>query len=202
MFSKKSSHLIMKVKEQVIRGKTYQAFKPSIDDRYGQDIASHDGLRIPAISVSSVKEILLLTKDTTDVVCIDEIQFYDSKIVETCRQFADNGKIVIVSGLDKDFRDEFFPFKDKRLNMSHLIQAADEITYLQAICNFKTDQDQICGEKAARSQKFVDGEIAPYETETIQIGNDKETEERKTTYASRCRQHFKFYKEKQCFLNN
>ena len=201
MFSKKSSHLIMKVKEYVIRGKTYQAFKPSIDNRYGQDIASHDGLRLPAITVSSVKEILLLTKDSTDVVCIDEIQFYDSEIIEICKQFANHGKTVIVSGLDKDFRDEFFPFKDKMLNMSHLIKAADEIIYLQAICNFKTDQNQICGEKATRSQKFINGEIAPYETKTVQIGNDQVTEERKTTYASRCRQHFKFYKEKQCFLN-
>lgn len=190
MFSGKSTELIGIVNryEKVHRRKV-QIFKPIIDNRYGLNrVQSHDGLERDAIYIKTVSEMRDRTEEGTTVIGIEEAQFFESEIVDACRNYVDNNYIVIVSGLDKDFRDEFFPFSDGRLNMSELIRTADYKTYLHAFCTEIIDGKQkVCGGRATRTQKFIDGKVAPYDSQTVQVGG-------KESYAPRCRQHFQFYK--------
>lgn len=189
MFSGKSTELIRTVNLYEVSGLKVQIFKPSIDDRYGLDrVKSHDGLERGAIYIKTVPEMLERTEEGTKIIGIEEAQFFESEIVDACRNYVDNGCIVVISGLDKDFRDKFFSFSDGRLNMSDLIREADYKIYLDALCTEIIDGKQkVCGGTATRTQKFIGGKVAPYDSQTVQVGG-------KESYAPRCRQHFQFYK--------
>ena len=187
MFGGKSTELIRRITRYEIVGRTVQVFGPSIDTRYGKDsITSHDKLRREANYVSSVQELEEKLSPTTQVIGIDEVQFFDSAIIEACENYANQGKIVIAAGLLKDFKDEYFPFKGGKKNMSDMLKAADTTTILTAICNAQNGNREICGSDATRVQRFIDGNVAPYESEVIQVGG-------KESYAPRCRQHYQFY---------
>jgi len=133
-------------------------------------------------------EILDRIDDSTRVVGIDEVQFFESDVIDLCEGLANMGRIVAVSGLLKDFRDEYFPFRDGKKSMHDLVRCADYMIYLKAICTHQ-DGDEICGREATRVQRYIDGEVAPYDSPTIVVGG-------KENYAPRCRQHFAFYSEK------
>ena len=59
---------------------------------------------------------------------IDEIQFFDTKIIKICNSLANNGKRVIAAGLDKDFLTK--PFGPMPL----ILTTAEYVTKLYAIC--------------------------------------------------------------------
>lgn len=168
MFSGKSEELIRRVHRVQIAKKKVQVFKPTIDTRYSiQYIYSHNGTKIEAINISNSKELLEKTEPDTEVVAIDEAQFYDKGIVTICQKLADQGRRVIVTGLDQDFRGE--PFGP----IPELLAVAEYIDKLQAIC-------MICGSPASRTQRLVNGKPAKYSDPTILIGA-------KETYEARCR---------------
>lgn len=105
MFSGKSEELIRRIKRAQIAKQKVQVFKPAIDDRYSIDkVVSHNGTNINAISVVKASEIIELLEEDTEVIAIDEIQFFDHSIVDVVREIADLGKRVICAGLDMDFR--------------------------------------------------------------------------------------------------
>lgn len=188
MFGGKSTELIRRVKRYEIVGRNVQVFGPSIDTRYGKDrITSHDKLQRKANYVSSAQELEEHLSSDTQVIGIDEVQFFDSAIIAACEKYANQGKIVIAAGLLKDFRDEYFPFKDGNENMSDMLRAADTTTILTAICNAKNGSGEICGSDATRVQRYLDGQVAPRDSPVIQVGG-------KEDYAPRCRQHYQFYK--------
>jgi len=189
MFGGKSTELIRRVKRYEIVGRSVQVFGPSIDTRYGKDsITSHDKLQRQANYVSSAQELEQNLSPSTQVIGIDEVQFFDSAIIESCEKYANLGKIVIVAGLLKDFKDGYFPFKDGKKNMSDLLRAADTTTILTAICDAKNGNGEICGSDATRVQRFINGEVAPSTSEVVQVGG-------KEDYAPRCRQHYQFYQQ-------
>jgi thymidine kinase len=168
MFSGKSEELIRRVHRVQIAKKKVQVFKPTIDTRYSiQYIYSHNGTKIEAINISNSKELLEKTEPDTEVVAIDEAQFYDKGIVTICQKLADQGRRVIVAGLDQDFRGE--PFGP----IPELLAVAEYINKLQAIC-------MICGSPASRTQRLVNGKPAKYSDPIILIGA-------KETYEARCR---------------
>jgi len=168
MFSGKSEELIRRIHRVQIAKKKVQIFKPTIDTRYSiQYIYSHNGTKIEAINISNSKELLEKIESDTEVVAIDEAQFYDKEIVAICQKLADQGKRVIVAGLDQDFRGE--PFGP----IPKLLAIAEYIDKLQAIC-------VICGKTASRTQRLVNGQPAKYSDPTILIGA-------KETYEARCR---------------
>ncbi len=168
MFSGKSEELIRRVHRVQIAKKKVQVFKPTIDTRYSiQYIYSHNGTKIEAINISNPKELLEKTEPDTEVVAIDEAQFYDKGIVTICQKLADQGRRVIVAGLDQDFRGE--PFGP----IPELLAVAEYIDKLQAIC-------MICGSPASRTQRLVNGKPAKYSDPIILIGA-------KETYEARCR---------------
>lgn len=170
MFSGKTEELIRRVRRAIIARQTVQVFKPELDDRYGIDqITSHNGQIIKAVSISDSKRIPnALTPDTT-VIAVDEAQFFDMGLIDVLERLADQGMRVLVAGLDMDFRG--VPFGP----MSELVCRAETVTKLQAIC-------VICGEPASRSQRLVDGRPARYDDPIIMVGAQE-------TYEARCRKH-------------
>ena len=188
MFGGKSTELIRRIKRYEIVGRSVQVFGPSIDTRYGKDsIISHDKLQREANYISSAQELEENLSPDTQVIGIDEIQFFDSAIIDACERYAGQGKLVIAAGLLKDFRDEYFPFKDGKKTMSDLLRTADTTTILTAICNARNGNGEICGSDATRVQRFVDERVVPYDSPVVQVGG-------KESYAPRCRQHYQFYK--------
>ena len=169
MFSGKSEELMRRVRRAILAKKKCQGFKSHLDERYGGlgTIGSHDGGRVQAEPVSTSVELAERIRKDTEVVAIDEVQFLDDGVVDVVNELADRGVRVIVAGTDMDFRgDPFGP-------IPKLLAIAEEISKLHAIC-------VRCGHLATRNQRLIDGEPAPAEGPTIQVGGLE-------SYEARCR---------------
>lgn len=168
MFSGKSEELIRRVKRAKIARQTVQVFKPHLDDRYHDTaVVSHSGDQTDAIAVSTVQEIVDSVEGDTEVIAIDEVQFFDKEIVKWVQLWADSGKRVIVAGLDQDFRGEpFGPTPD-------LLAISEYVTKLQAIC-------AVCSNPANRNQRLINGKPARYDDPVILVGAAE-------AYEARCR---------------
>src|SRR3989442_9023632 len=104
MFSGKSEELIRRVRRAQIARQKVQIFKPALDNRYAEsDIVSHSEMRIPSENVSSSRELLERVQPDTEVVGIDEGQFFDLDLPTVCNTLADRGKRVIVAGPDPGY---------------------------------------------------------------------------------------------------
>jgi len=168
MFSGKTEELIRRVRRAQIARQKVQVFKPRLDDRYQvEKVASHNGMHLDAVAVGEAGEILQLVDPDTAVVAIDEGQFFDWTIADVCNFLADNGRRVIIAGLDTDFRGE--PFGPMPLLMAQ----AEKVDKLQAIC-------VVCGAPASRSQRLINGQPAFYDDPVIMVGADE-------VYEARCR---------------
>jgi thymidine kinase len=144
MFSGKSEELIRRLRRAQIARQRVQIFKPRMDDRYSEDhIVSHSDMKIKSQLVSQAREILDLLDGRTQVIGIDEGQFFDMELIYVCNRLADTGKRVIVAGLDQDFRGK--PFDP----MPQLLAVAEYITKTLAIC-------VRCGAPANRTQRLVE----------------------------------------------
>jgi len=167
MFSGKTEELIRRLNRALIARQKVEIFKPVTDKRYHHEqIVSHNENAIRSTPVNFANDILLLTGDC-DVVGIDEAQFFDDAIPEVCNTLANQGKRVIVAGLDMDFEGK--PFGP----MPNLLAIAEFVTKVHAICaqtgelasfSFRliaSEQQVVLGERneyEARSRKaFVDG---------------------------------------------
>lgn len=143
MFSGKTEELIRRLKRAEIARLRVEIFKPVVDNRYSEeDVVSHDENNIRCTSVNSSGNILLLSADT-DVVGIDEAQFFDMGLVEVCNSLANSGVRVIVAGLDMNFKGE--PFGP----IPNLMATAEYVTKVHAIC-------VRCGDLAHNSYRFKD----------------------------------------------
>ena len=165
MFSGKSEELIRQLRRAQLAKQRIQVFKPEIDQRYSLDhVASHNQSLYPSIQVNSVDEILHLVERNSEVIGIDEGQFFENKIVEIANILADSGKRVIVAGLDTDWQGK--PFGP----IPHLMAIAEVIRKQYAIC-------MVCGEPANRTQRLV------ADSSNILVGSSE-------AYEARCRIHF------------
>ncbi|WP_342268821.1 thymidine kinase [Spiroplasma endosymbiont of Aspidapion aeneum] len=173
MFAGKTEEFIKRIhRHKFAKNKTI-VFKPLIDTRYSEKhIISHSGAKLECINVENSHKILdyyhkTVKKEPVKVVGIDEVQFLDEGIVDVIEMLANQGVIVIVNGLDKDFRSN--PFK----NVDKLLSSAEVVDKLLAVC-FQ------CGADANRTQRIVNGVPAKSDEPTILIsGNEK--------YEARCR---------------
>jgi thymidine kinase len=144
MFSGKSEELIRRLRRAQIARQRVQIFKPKVDNRFSEDhIVSHSDMKIKSQLVTQPREILDLLDGRTQVIGIDEGQFFDLDLVYVCNKLADTGKRVIVAGLDQDFRGK--PFDP----MPQLLAIAEYITKTLAIC-------VRCGAPANRTQRIVE----------------------------------------------
>ncbi len=128
MFSGKTEELIRRAKRAYIAGQQVVVVKPTVDNRYSDsEVVSHNQSALPGIQVDTADQIILLTS-SAKVVCIDEAQFFDDRIIEVVNTLANDGKRVILAGLDMDF--EGRPFEP----MPQLLAIAEYVTKLHAIC--------------------------------------------------------------------
>ena len=157
MFSGKTEELIRRMRRAQFAHQNVEIFKPGIDVRYSEeDVVSHEGTTIPSTPVDSSQSILLLAGDS-DVIGIDEAQFFDEGIIDVCNQLANRGVRVIVAGLDLDFKG--VPFGP----MPKLLAIADDVSKVHAIC-------VRCGALAYVSHRIVAGE------RQVMLGETKEYE--------------------------
>ncbi|ATZ18485.1 thymidine kinase [Williamsoniiplasma somnilux] len=173
MFAGKTEEFIRRLRRHGYAKHNVIAFKPSIDSRYNiNSISSHSGSMLPSFPIQSTEEIKIIferenKKRKIDVVGIDEVQFLDEKIVDYINELADNGIIVIVTGLDKDFKSQ--PFQ----NVDRLLPMAEYVDKLTAICHS-------CGNLANRTQRIVDGIPAKWNDPLILVSAAE-------SYEARCR---------------
>jgi thymidine kinase len=143
MFSGKSEELIRRLRRAQIARQKVQIFKPVIDSRYSDDhIVSHSEMRIESCAVPSSRALLDAVAPDTEVVGIDEGQFFDQELPMICDTLANQGKRVIVAGLDQDYLGK--PFEP----MPQLLAIAEYITKTHAIC-------MVCGNPASHTQRLV-----------------------------------------------
>jgi thymidine kinase len=143
MFSGKSEELIRRLRRAQIARQKVQIFKAAIDDRYDKDaIVSHSEMKIPSVPVRTSADILKAIQPDTEVVGIDEGQFFDAELPAICNQLAKQGRRVIVAGLDQDYLGK--PFEP----MPQLLAVAEYITKTLAIC-------MVCGGPANHTQRLV-----------------------------------------------
>lgn len=142
MFSGKTEELIRRLRRAQIARQKVIIFKPKIDNRYSTNqIVSHNTQALESIVIEKAAEILTLVKDA-QVVGIDEAQFFDMSVVGICEKLANEGRRVIVAGLDQDYRG--VPFEP----MPQLLSVAEYITKTLAIC-------VVCGNPADRTQRKI-----------------------------------------------
>ena len=164
----KTEELLRRIKRCIIAQKKVKVISPAVDTRAkGDYIESRNGLWLDAITVKSSRDILNHISPKDEVIAIDEIQFFDEEIVSVVRKLAEQGKRVIASGLDLDFKGE--PFGP----MPQLLCIADKVDKLTAVC-------MKCGsDRATRTQRLVNGFPADKSSPLIMIGGDE-------TYEARC----------------
>ena len=128
MFSGKTEELIRRARRAHIAGQKVIIVKPSVDKRYHEDmVVSHSAMSLPGVVADSADQIILLT-GSAEVVCIDEAQFFDNRLVDVANTLANDGKRVIAAGLDMDYMGK--PFEP----MPSLMAVAEYVTKLHAIC--------------------------------------------------------------------
>jgi thymidine kinase len=164
MFSGKTEELIRRLNRARIAQQQVEIFKPAIDTRYHEtEIVSHNANAIASTPVQSSLNILLM-QHGANVIGIDEAQFFDKELVFVCLKLAEQGKRVIVAGLDMDYMGQpFGPMPD-------LMAIAEYVTKVHAIC-------MVCGDPASHSfRKSADASL-------VMLGE-------KDTYEARCRHCF------------
>lgn len=166
MFSGKTEELIRRLRRAAIARQKIQVFKPAIDDRYSLDqIVSHNALSFESLAVLDVSQIRDHLRFDTQVVGIDEAQFFSSDLVAVSEDLAKRGIRVIVATLDQDYRGR--PFGP----VPELLCVAEYVTKMLAVC-------VVCGNPANRSQRVSGG------TGLVQVGSQD-------LYEARCRNCFR-----------
>ncbi len=164
MFSGKTEELIRRIRRAQYARQRVVVFKPGVDARYSEDsVGSHSGMRLRSFSIETASEIPSLVSDAM-VVGIDEGQFLGAELPAVCEKLANEGKRVIVAGLDTDYLGR--PFEP----MPHLLAIAEYITKNLAIC-------VVCGNPCDRSQRVVNRDTRFLVGET-------------DAYEARCRLHW------------
>jgi thymidine kinase len=165
MFSGKSEELIRRLRRGVIARKRVQVFKPAMDDRFStSEIVTHADVRMRSEPVNAAGEILAKLDWRSQVVGVDEANFFGPELVAVASQLADGGKQVIIAGLDTDFMGRpFAPMPD-------LLAVAESITKTLAIC-------MRCGAPAKHTQRLTGSD------ELIMVGAAG-------AYEARCRRCF------------
>jgi thymidine kinase len=157
MFSGKTEELIRRLKRAQLANLQVEIYKPTIDTRYSKNsIVSHNSAEALSTSVESAASILLLSTNA-NVIGIDEAQFFDKGIVDVCNTLANNGKRVVVAGLDMDFKGNPFGF------MSQLMAIAEYTTKLQAICMHCGNLAHYSHRKSKTNNIIELGELSIYE---------------------------------------
>lgn len=146
MFSGKSEELIRRLRRARIARQKVQVFKPEIDARFSHNhIVSHSEMKHESSNVRTAEEIRANVEADTEVVGIDEGQFFDNALVAIANELAERGVRVIIAGLDQDYTGK--PWEP----MPQLLAIAEYITKTHAIC-------MKCGQAANYTQRTFESE--------------------------------------------
>jgi thymidine kinase len=146
MFSGKSEELIRRLRRAKIARQKIQVFKPEIDSRFSDNhIVSHSEIRHESSNVRTAAEIRARVEPDTEVVGIDEAQFFDNDLIAIANELAERGVRVIIAGLDQDYTGK--PWEP----MPQLLAIAEYITKTHAIC-------MKCGQTANYTQRTFESE--------------------------------------------
>ncbi len=168
MFAGKSEELLRRINRLKYAKKNFIVFKPLIDNRYSDtDVVSHEKKSYKAHPISKGVDILKYITRDLEVVCIDEVQFFDEGIIDVVETLANRGIRVICAGLDTDFKGDPFPV------VANLLARAEIVDKLTAIC-------AVCGKDATRTQRLIDGKPAKADGPVILVGATE-------SYEPRCR---------------
>jgi len=165
MFSGKSEELIRRLRRAKIARQKVQVFKPEIDERFSHDhIVSHSEMKHESSNVRTAAQIRASIEPDTEVVGIDEAQFFDNELISVVNELAERGIRVIIAGLDTDYTAK--PWEP----MPQLLAIAEYITKTHAIC-------MRCGQSANYTQRTFESE------ERVAVGGAG-------MYEARCRSCF------------
>lgn len=157
MFSGKTEELIRRAKRAHIAGQHVVVVKPALDKRYSEtEVVSHNETALPSILVDTADQIVLLTGNAK-VVCIDEAQFFDDRVIDVANSLANDGKRVIIAGLDMDF--EGNPFGP----MPYLLAIAEYVTKLHAVCAESGSMAHYSQRVVEKEDQVLVGEYDAYE---------------------------------------
>lgn len=157
MFSGKTEELIRRIKRAQLANQQVSIFKPLIDTRFSNDkVISHDENIVLSTSVGKAENILILSENS-QVIGIDEAQFFDNALSFVCNSLANMGKRVIVAGLDMDYLGK--PFGP----MPELLAIADFITKVHAICLHCGNLAHYTHRKTTETKRVLLGEKDIYE---------------------------------------
>jgi thymidine kinase len=171
MFAGKTEELLRRVRRALIAGRRVAVIGHALDVRHGTDrLASHVGLDHPSVSASTVEELRRAIPDGTEIVAIDEAQFFGPALVGLAGELAGQGLTVLIAGLDVTFDGE--PFEP----IPSLMALAERVDKLTAICT-------VCGEEAVFHQRVTS---ASSDAEAVVAEHVGGTE----AYQARCRRHF------------
>lgn len=171
MFSGKTEELIRRIKRAELGNLKVNVFKNKLDDRVSSEcINSHNGQKFQAIPLENPEKIKSFIDEDTKVIAIDEVQFFSPKLIPIILELINQGKRVVVAGLDLDFKG--MPFGC----VPTLLALADSVTKLTSVCMH-------CGKDAQYSQRFVNGRPAQFDDPVIMVGAQEK-------YQARCRECF------------
>ncbi|KAK4485004.1 hypothetical protein RD792_007612 [Penstemon davidsonii] len=133
---------------EIFRSINIAIIKSNKDNRYGLDsIVTHDGVKLPCLPLANLlsfkEKIGSEAYDKLEVIGIDEAQFFED-LYDFCSKAADqDGKTVIVAGLDGDYLRRSFG------SVLDIIPIADTVTKLTARC-------EVCGVRALFTLRKTD----------------------------------------------
>lgn len=173
MFAGKTEELVRRVRRAQIAGRGVVVVAHAVDTRSGPGrVASHSGLEVASSSVASAAEIPGLVEPRTQLVAIDEAQFFGPDLVDVAIGLADRGLVVVVAGLSVTFDGR--PFEP----LPGLMAVAESVTKLTAVC-------AVCGRDAAYHVRLPDAGTADGDALTPVAAHVGGME----TYQARCREH-------------
>lgn len=143
MFSRKTTYLVNHIRQNESEGKKVLVLKHKIDDRYQgkEELVTHDKLRHRAIPIKHWHDLralvceqkegrIKLRDDKPDLICIDEVMFFDMNMFRMIKELFLKDKIAFtVAGLDMDHTQEPMGI------MPNLMGIATDVIKLKARCS-------------------------------------------------------------------
>ena len=165
MRSGKNNELISRISPLQYTDYSFIIFNPDINIRDNGLVSRTSSWNHETYTISSEKPSEIFDRALEfDVIVFTEAHFFSTKLSALVEKLIKANKNVIVSGLDMDFRG--VPFS----SMPFLLARANAITKLTAVCTFK-EEGRICGREATRTQRYLDGKPAPYDSPIILVGD-------------------------------
>lgn len=170
MFAGKTEELLRRVRRSLIAGRRVAVVSHALDARHGTArVASHVGLDHPSVTAATAEEVEQAVGPDTEILAIDEAQFFGPALVDVASRLARRGLVVIVAGLDVTFDGR--PFEP----LPSLMALAERVDKLTAIC-------AICGEEAVFHVRVGARDASAAALVAEHVGGTEK-------YQARCRHH-------------